>query len=809
MTSSRRRKGESRCESHMKFPVIESLLKRGSLIPENSKIHRIALEFRWISLVIVGSIAPLLAILTSGYTLAWRDTSQLFAPMRSLIAESLRNGQLPLWNPYEAMGMPLFAQLLHGVLHPWSVLAAFATRGDGIDLLVLLHIATGAVGAGVLARSLGASRSGAAVAGLSYGLSGYLPGMSAVIQYLAAGGSAPWAVAGLLLAARGGPVRLMVGALGVAVLNFAGDPQWAIVASLLGFLLAWDAGGREGLGWAIAAVVAGIGLASVQLLPTWEFLQVSSRGTGLSAPDRLQWAFAPARLIEFVIPGFFAGRPGPTPASVFLWLGGQSIYPIPFLPSVFLGLPVLILAVSGIRTGRVPRLLGWAALFSLWLSLGHFFGADRVFGWVPVWGSFRYAEKLIGPFTLCVSLLAGLGLERFVGGVLPRIARYTRICTLATVLLAALSAGFVRWTPRVSHIPENVWGLLGERFAEGLLVAALGLAVIVIAGFVQSRGVGDGPSRTRATIFVLVAVLVTGFYSSVSALHIGVQDSRARSPLVELRAKNQVTRVLTPGQDIVLPINRGLDDFDGYQAVRSRSGVAPYTVPSQVDNFTTYTGLLPRKFNNLATAFNALGDARFVMYRRFALTHIVLTEITSPAEEAMARAATIGGRLVRFDREWGISIWEVPHRPWASFAERTLSVPNEEESIAAVVELESAGNRTVVLAGKQPATLTRGVVRTIERTPEGIRIIAETPGNGLLVVSDAYWDGWEATIDGRPVEIHLADGLVRAVRWPAGRHVLEMAYKPAEVRIGTTISGVTAVLLLAYVMWGGRRNGAA
>src|SRR5512141_2178558 len=110
------------------------MLKRKSLIPEKLNINQLMLEFRWISLVLVGSTAPLLAVLISGHTLAWRDTSQLFAPMRSLIAESLRKGQLPLWNPYEAMGMPLFAQLLHGVLHPWSVFAAFAARGDGIDL---------------------------------------------------------------------------------------------------------------------------------------------------------------------------------------------------------------------------------------------------------------------------------------------------------------------------------------------------------------------------------------------------------------------------------------------------------------------------------------------------------------------------------------------------------------------------------------------------------------------------------------------------------------------------------------------------
>ena len=73
-------------------------------------------------------------------------------------------------------------------------------------------------------------------------------------------------------------------------------------------------------------------------------------------------------------------------------------------------------------------------------------------------------------------------------------------------------------------------------------------------------------------------------------------------------------------------------------------------------------------------------------------------------------------------------------------------------------------------------------------------------------MADAFWDGWEATIDGQTTGIELADGLVRAVRWPAGRHVLMMRYRPVEVRIGAAVSGVTAALLFGFVAWERRRR---
>jgi hypothetical protein len=779
-------------------PVL-AMLKGRMTLHANSPIGRLVSELSWIIVVLTGALAPLLVILFAGHTLAWRDTSQLFAPMRSLIAGALREGRLPLWNPYEALGMPLFAQLLHGVLHPWSVLTALVARGDGIDLLISLYVATGAIGAGVLARSLGASRRGAMVAGLGYGLSGYMLGVSAVIQYLAAGGTAPWAVAGLRAAARGGKGRVVLGSVGMAVLHVAGDPQWAIVAALLGALLAWETNGRKGLMWAATAVAVGTALAAIQLIPSWVLLHASSRVQGLSPLEKAQWALSPARIIEFVIPGFFAGRPGAGSDPVYSWLGGKSIYPLPFLPSIFLGFPVLILAVSSIRLSRITRLLGWSALLFLWLSLGHFAGAGRVLGWIPIWGSFRYAEKLIGPFTLCVSILAAVGVERFTDRLLPRTVRPLFIGAATAAVLGALCAGLAGSITPYLLIPKEAWAPLWQRLAVGLLLAAVGLAVFGVAAYRRNRPrEGKGSSGTG---WIVAAILVTGLAGSIAALHAGSPYSRALRPLAQLRADTPVPRVVTPVNDIALPADRGFDDFDALQAVRSRAGAAPFTVPSRVDNLTTYTGLLPGRFSNMTAALGALGDAQWIAFRRFAVSHVVLTPVLSQPDKSAAMAATRGGRLLQFDPEWNISVWEVPHQPWARFAEQVLPVSTEDEAISAVVRLERAGDRTTVIQGKPPTTLSPGEVLSIDRQPDHVRVEAQAAGDGLLIVTDAFWDGWKATIDGRPVGIEVADGLVRAVRWPAGRHVLDMRYKPAEVRLGAEVSVFTALLLLASLAW--------
>jgi hypothetical protein len=203
----------------------------------------------------------------------------------------------------------------------------------------------------------------------------------------------------------------------------------------------------------------------------------------------------------------------------------------------------------------------------------------------------------------------------------------------------------------------------------------------------------------------------------------------------------------------------------------------------------------------MAAAFGVLGEAQWIAFRRFAVSHVVLTPALSQPDESAANTAINGGRLVQFDPEWNISVWQVPHQPWARFAEHVLPVNTEADAVSAVVRLESSGDRTTVLQGRSLPTLSPGVVLSIERQPDHVRVEAEAPGDSLLVVADSFWDGWKATLDGRPVDIEIADGLVRAVRWPAGKHVLDMRYQPVEVRIGAVVSGIAALLLLASLLW--------
>lgn len=73
-----------------------------------------------------------------------------------------------------------------------------------------------------------------------------------------------------------------------------------------------------------------------------------------------------------------------------------------------------------------------------------------------------------------------------------------------------------------------------------------------------------------------------------------------------------------------------------------------------------------------------------------------------------------------------------------------------------------------------------------------VRVQTETPG--LLVISEQYYPGWRAYVDGRETPIYAVDGILRGVFLNEGEHTVIFAYKPLSFSIGLTISIVSLLV---------------
>jgi hypothetical protein len=104
----------------------------------------------------------------------------------------------------------------------------------------------------------------------------------------------------------------------------------------------------------------------------------------------------------------------------------------------------------------------------------------------------------------------------------------------------------------------------------------------------------------------------------------------------------------------------------------------------------------------------------------------------------------------------------------------------------------------------------RGQAEVVAETSSHLTLKLDMQTPGLVVLSDLWYAGWEARLDGRPVEVLRVNHALRGVAAPAGTATLEFDYRPASfVRGVRLLLGALVVLLAWAALLGVRRLRAA
>ncbi len=87
--------------------------------------------------------------------------------------------------------------------------------------------------------------------------------------------------------------------------------------------------------------------------------------------------------------------------------------------------------------------------------------------------------------------------------------------------------------------------------------------------------------------------------------------------------------------------------------------------------------------------------------------------------------------------------------------------------------------------------------------PNYLKYTSNNTNDGFAVFSEMYYkNGWNATIDGKKVDILKVDFALRGLAIPAGKHTIEFKFEPQVVKTGSTISLVSSVGMLLLLVGG-------
>ena len=362
--------------------------------------------------------------------LAGVDVLGYFYPYRAYAAQVIQEGHLPLWNPYLFMGVPFLANSQAGVFYPLNLVLNCLSTARQVSWSIILHVTLAGVFAYLYARSsLRLSPWAALLAGVVFALGGFLGAQAEHVNQLSVSAWLPlllllydraigiggWRV-GRLEGWRAG----WMGGLVVGLQFLAGHAQssyiclvglgvYALVSLITetrqGRRLA-PAAGRH-LGMLFLMIVLGLGLAAVQLIPTWELSRLSVRAGGLPYREAVSFSLKPRLLAYALLPPF-----GVDLSQVF---GSEAFTEF----VAYLGILPLLLAGLGVLYGRSPRKLALVILTGLgfFLALG---GYNPIYYLlykvVPGFSLFRAPARWMLLYAFGGAMLAGMGMERIANG---------------------------------------------------------------------------------------------------------------------------------------------------------------------------------------------------------------------------------------------------------------------------------------------------------------------------------------------------------------------------------------------------------
>jgi hypothetical protein len=752
------------------------------------------------------AVGVLMGGLLFGYEPVGGDPDRMYRPIKAELASSLRQSALPFWSDKLGLGVPLVAESHAAAFYPpnWLLYRVFSVSA-AYRLSMWLHYLALAAGVFAYARQLGGTPWGAAISAVAFTFCGfqtihsshecfyhilpYLPLCLFAADKYATTGRLSWlGTLGLLWGAQItlGHFQLQMWTGGLSLVAGA--------QAVIQHRQTWN----RVLGLS-CALLLGLGVAAVQLVPSFELAQLGGQ-LKRAVADLSFYSYPPDHWSEVAVPALFRNLPG-GPEARYWFSQGTTGYE----SCLFVGTIPLILAIvelmpttpaEGLRLradrhdrkglvedSEVPT-IGWRgvcpwkvltivalvlATMPRWWPTGYAYLLQ-----VPGFGLFRCPARYTVITSLGLCLLAGRGFDRAIGD-----RRFSTGLTIAGVF-AVCSIVWSFILPRIR--PEFRATFDDAGIAQRVAIAGFAWVIATTLLMVWRR-----KPRFQWLVFAMTTLELGVYYHAAGTTHWGwpVQLPEASRVLNLLANESRVGNI--GGALDNLPVSAGLITGNPYTGF-------PLPMPNN----------MLRSLDPRSAASN--NGARWI--RRFGVTHLV---IDGPLETSAIEEIFHGYDLVLDDlahSQPGVSNrrdWRVyrirDNLPPVRLGLRVHEVPDL-RSLIDVLTFHDATDEAWYVSGDAPAgALFPRATSAQIITWNGLSGTVEHSGAVELVLCRAHYPGWEVAINGDPPRpASRSNGGLLTTRLD-GRGVSQVSfrYRPRGMGLAIGVSGAAILLCLGFI----------
>ena len=752
-----------------------------------SKNTKFLPEVTPILLLIISVVLFFSKIIISGNPLYGSDFALQFYQWKKFIYDYIRiHGALPLWNPYLFSGTPFIANIQASMFYPLGFLYYLVPPESAYGYSTIIHCMLGSIFMYAFMRTLSVSRGGSFFSAIIFTFNGffmahlYAGHLSFVQNYI----WIPLIFHLLYRFIQEINLKYAVAAgliFGIQILG--GFPQIAFytILGILGFGLfhmvvflksnSRKNAFRLGLGLVVISCT-GFALAAVQVLPTMEFTRLSTRAGGLSYAFATYDSLNPKGLLSFLIPDIFGNVVDQTywrsPGEWHFW---ETCGYVGILPLFFIFTKTESPLIRRLRIFFIILIL-----LSLFLALGKHNPLYSIVYRLPGFNRFRIPAQIIFLYIFGIAVVCGIGMHRMQEDGWQFNRGFVLFFAFTGILLLLLVVS-------LSFFPYHLFFHLFKNFSEGP-ITHINMGRLYDRIFFSIDKVALLFFGSALIIFIRKSRRLNLWAFNIIVLGIVIIDLFLFSGQF---IKHHEFRTSPTNQNILAHLTRSPDQG---------------RVVTISDLFTTNGGLRYRFPSILG--YDPLILRRYVYYIQSSQgyqfdDHVVnLSGINNPGAKLLkllnVNQIVIGRQVLSLDNKI----------PYANIVKNAVLKPFD-EILPLIKSSEFDPHKMVVFEPEYRSKLFpqtksetfEGSCSILDYDNESIRIKTSSNQPGYLVLSEIFYPGWQAKVDGEKAPILCGNYLFRVIPLDKGEHEVYLHFVSWPFRIGLVIS----LLSLAGSLW--------
>lgn len=707
----------------------------------------------------------------------------LMIPSYILKARLWQSGEIPLWNPYSGLGMPLLADPQALVLSPLHIPLIFFPYIETFNFILPFEVFLTGLGTYLLCRQLKLSLPSAIFAMMSATFCPYF------LYYMELLGNG----------------FCMVPFTFYFILRLAGDSQQIEQPSRAGTLTCCA---FSALGLAVGIFSSHVEmsfctimLASLTLLLYTVLKDGAKPGTILPVLGRLilcgifTFAFAAPLLIPFLefvknsqCYKFGSGAPAFIPWQTILFNGLSPGYKAasPSLGAIALPLTALAVFSKGKHKSSIYALAG--ALLTALIVMAKCPPLDNLLTHAPF--SFLVVTYALPAALLLIAILAAFGLEAALalfahphdGKTKPAI-----LASLTTVLLLILFPVLVG-PLNISLRAANFDLMVGDYVLNKVEILRYSIVVTGFAILLALHKFVVSPTK-RKLVASLMVLTTSASFICLSLTSRKAMPTRPKfeyeriEALEKLRSELGHERFIACGSHLIKP--------NSSAAYRLRG-------------LSCHNPLFPSGFLGIAEKTGAKID---VFGQEYSQEISPLTAVAAVKNIVSLSPIDRGDLKLKYLGKGNIYIYEdTKALPRAYFAEKARLALSSDTDLLELDKKDVLAGNTVVLTSPLPTiggmsnTKEPSTVKIDKDEPCKIELSLELKDAGYVVLTDINYPGWKAYLDGKEEQIQLANHAMRAVACQPGSHKLVYRYEPGSFKLGAMLFALASLAALAFAV---------